>query len=77
MPLNSWKFFLLASLGVLILPAARGWRRTGVFLALNLAFASSYWSPPAMAIGIGFCLFGKCARGSSGRALMCPSRWRL
>ncbi len=63
MALNSWKFFLLASLAVLILPATRGWRRTGVFLALNLTFAASYWSPPSMAIGIGFCLLGYvCAR---------------
>ncbi len=58
MALNSWQFFLLAVTAVLVIPIARGWLRTAVFLGVNLIFVWSYWGPSAMPIGLAFCLAG-------------------
>ena len=74
MALNSWQFLLLAATAVALLPVTRGWSRTGIFLALNLAFVSSYWGTAALPIGIGFLLLGYTAvrfvRGRGTAALV-------
>jgi D-alanyl-lipoteichoic acid acyltransferase DltB (MBOAT superfamily) len=75
MALNSWQFVLLAATAVALLPVTRGWIRTGIFLALNLAFVSSYWGTAALPIGVGFLLLGYAAirfvRGRGTAALVC------
>ena len=79
MALNSWQFLLLAATAVALLPVTRGWSRTGIFLALNLAFVSSYWGTAALPIGIGVLLLGYTAvrfvRGR-GTAALVSSFWR-
>ncbi|HYN08782.1 MAG TPA: MBOAT family O-acyltransferase [Vicinamibacterales bacterium] len=61
MPLNSWEFLGLAACAVVAVPMTRGWLRTAIFLALNLAFVWSYWGPAAMPVGLAFCLAGYAA----------------
>jgi D-alanyl-lipoteichoic acid acyltransferase DltB (MBOAT superfamily) len=69
MALNSWEFAALALLAVLTVPVLSGPLRTGVFLAINLAFVWSYWGPAAMPVGLGFCLAGyAAARLVAGRS---------
>ena len=58
MALNSWQFLLLATCAILLVPVARGWLRTAVFLAINLTFIWTYWGVAAMPVGLTFCLAG-------------------
>ena len=68
MPLNSWQFFLLSALAILLVPALRGGIRTTVFLALNLAFVWTYWGWAATPLAAAFLLLGYlAARLAPGR----------
>jgi D-alanyl-lipoteichoic acid acyltransferase DltB (MBOAT superfamily) len=58
MALNSWKFLILASTAILLVPVTRGTLRTLVFLTLNLVFVWSYWGPHATPVALAFCLSG-------------------
>jgi|RhiMethySRZTD1v2_1073278.scaffolds.fasta_scaffold25272_3 D-alanyl-lipoteichoic acid acyltransferase DltB (MBOAT superfamily) len=69
MPLNSLPFLLLAVCAVFVVPVARGWLRTTIFLAINLTFVVSYWGLGGLPVGLTFCLAGfLCARLVRGRS---------
>ncbi len=74
MPLDSWQFFLLASVAILVVPVARGWWRIGVFLALNLTFAWTYWGLRDTPVALGLCVAGylgaRLARGRNTSVLV-------
>lgn len=58
MALNSLEFLATALAAALLLPLLRhGWR-VGLFLALNLLFAFSYWGVQALPAGLGYVLTG-------------------
>ena len=58
MALNSFAYLALAGSAVLLVPAARGWLRVAIFLALNLGFAWSYWGVAITPVAVSFCLAG-------------------
>src|SRR5262245_12735895 len=66
----SWQFLLFAAAAVVMIPALRGWPKTALFLAMNVAFVATYWVRSAMVLGGAFCLLGYvCARWTSTRGV--------
>jgi D-alanyl-lipoteichoic acid acyltransferase DltB (MBOAT superfamily) len=57
MALNSFAYFLHATLAVLLIPITRGWLRVTLFLSLNLAFVWTYWGG-ATPVALAYCLAG-------------------
>src|SRR4051812_47098941 len=58
MALNSLAYVALAASAVLLVPAARGWLRVAIFLAVNLVFAWSYWGIAVTPVAVSYCLAG-------------------